>query len=127
MFGDVKVDDAAAVVVVVVGEHDEDEEDVQADGGDGEKIDRDQTADMVGDADPTHLEASPWAMSSSQSPAAVSVPRRRRWLERLARGARACLALRRGKPQLESTRLDGWPSTPPTNFATRVDWPNSGR
>jgi hypothetical protein len=57
MFGDVKVDDAAAVVVVV-GEHDEDEEDVQADGGDGEKIDRDQTADMVGDADPTHLEAS---------------------------------------------------------------------
>jgi SAM-dependent methyltransferase len=43
----------------------------------------------------------------SQSPAAVSVPRRRRWLERLARGARACLALRLGKPQWESTRLDG--------------------
>ena len=43
MFADVEVDDAPAVV----GTHNEDEEDVQADGGDGEEIDGDQIADMV--------------------------------------------------------------------------------
>ena len=41
MFGDVEVDDAPAVV----GKHNEDEEDVQADGGDGEEIDGDQIAE----------------------------------------------------------------------------------
>ncbi len=43
MFGDVEVDDAPAVV----SEHDEAEEDVQAGGGHGEEVDRDQIPDMV--------------------------------------------------------------------------------
>jgi len=45
MFGHVEVEDAAALV----GQHDEDEEDVQVSGGNGEEVDRDEVADMVGE------------------------------------------------------------------------------
>ena len=43
MLGQVKVEDAPALV----GEHDQDEEDAQASGGNGKEIDRDEVADMV--------------------------------------------------------------------------------
>jgi hypothetical protein len=51
MFGDLEVDDAPTVV----GEHDEDEEDAQARGGDGEEVDGDQFPGMVGEERPPGL------------------------------------------------------------------------
>ena len=45
MFGHVEVEDSPALV----GEDDQDEEHVQARGGDGEKIERDQVPDVVGE------------------------------------------------------------------------------
>jgi hypothetical protein len=51
MLGDVEVDDAPAVV----SEQDEDEEDPGAAGGSGEKVDRDQVADVVGEKRPPGL------------------------------------------------------------------------
>jgi hypothetical protein len=51
VLGDIEVDDPPAMV----GEHHEDEEDVQADGGDGEEIDGDQIAEMVGEERPPGL------------------------------------------------------------------------
>jgi len=45
VLGHVEVEDAAALV----GQHDEDEEDVQVSGGNGEEVDRDEVADMVGE------------------------------------------------------------------------------
>ena len=45
MLGHVQVEDAATVV----GEHDEDEEDAQARGGQPEEVDSDEVADMVGE------------------------------------------------------------------------------
>jgi hypothetical protein len=45
MFRHVEVDDAPAMM----GEHDEDEEDAQPSRGDGEEVDRDQIAKMVGE------------------------------------------------------------------------------
>jgi hypothetical protein len=44
MLGDIEVEDAPPVV----GEHDEDEQDAQARGGDGEEIDRDEVPDVIG-------------------------------------------------------------------------------
>jgi hypothetical protein len=44
MLGDIEVEDAPPVV----GEHDEDEQDAQARGGDGEEIDGDEVADVIG-------------------------------------------------------------------------------
>jgi hypothetical protein len=43
MLGDVEVQDATAMV----GKHDEDEEDTQAEGGNGEEIDGDQVPDVI--------------------------------------------------------------------------------
>jgi hypothetical protein len=51
LLGDVEVDDAPAVV----SEQDEDEEDPEASGGYGEKVDRDQVADVVGEKCPPGL------------------------------------------------------------------------
>jgi hypothetical protein len=51
MLGDVEVDDAPAVV----SEHDEDEEGPEASGGYGEKVDRNQVADVVGEKCPPGL------------------------------------------------------------------------
>jgi hypothetical protein len=45
MLGHVEVDDASTVV----GEHDEDEEDAQARGGQSEEVDGDEVANMVGE------------------------------------------------------------------------------
>ena len=44
MLGDIEVEDAPPVV----GEHDEDEQDAQTRGGDGEEIDGDEVADVIG-------------------------------------------------------------------------------
>jgi len=44
MLGDIEVEDAPPVV----GEHDEDEQDAQARGGDGEEIDGDEVPDVIG-------------------------------------------------------------------------------
>jgi hypothetical protein len=44
VLGHVEVDDAPAMV----SEHDEDEQDAQASGRNGEEVDRDEVADMVG-------------------------------------------------------------------------------
>src|SRR3989441_8779724 len=51
VFGDVEVDDAPAMV----NEHDENEEDAQARGGNREEVDGDQVADMVGEERPPRL------------------------------------------------------------------------
>ena len=51
MFGDVEVDDASAMV----SEHDEDEEQAPAGGGDGEEIAGDQVPDVVGEERPPGL------------------------------------------------------------------------
>jgi hypothetical protein len=51
MLGDVEVQDATAMV----GQHDEDEEDTQAGGGNGEAIDCDEVPDMVGQERPPGL------------------------------------------------------------------------
>ena len=44
MLGDIEVEDAAPIV----GEHDEDEQDAQARGGDGKEVDGDEVPDVVG-------------------------------------------------------------------------------
>ena len=51
VLGHVEVEDPAAVV----SEHDEDEEDAEARGGHGEKVDRDHVADVVGEERPPGL------------------------------------------------------------------------
>jgi len=51
VLGDVEVDNAPAVV----SEHDENEEDAKASGGNGKEIDRDQVADVVSEERPPGL------------------------------------------------------------------------
>jgi hypothetical protein len=46
VLGDVEVDNAPAVV----SEHDENEEDAEASGGHGEKVDREQVADVISES-----------------------------------------------------------------------------